>query len=493
VSDEHGVLGRAGAVTMGRSLYVASLFVLNIGLARAMGPESFGAFQQVFIFNALFLILTLGIPETVYYFIPRLSGVERSRFLGQTFGLLLASGLFTAVLFAAAAPLFAGLQQNREIVQQLRMFGIFGGFFVAASFADPVFITYKRTSYVFLLNTFHGIFLFGLTAWYYAAGVSSLKLFTAMAVFGALKYLLTLILLFSIRREIGPVSIFSGKNTIPAQLTFAIPIILTTTVDIVSRWLDKFVVSSFFGAETFGVFFVGAIEIPFIAVLVASVYSVISPLLNSFHHKGEMDKLIRLVNTTFKLLAKIVWPLFIYCFVFAGLLITVVFRENFAGAVLPFRIYLMLVPLRIASYGIILIALGKPQTVFRAAVLALLLNLVLNIVLAMTIGYVGPALATVISTYFHVFILIVVILRQTGASLSDLVPFRQLIAIAITGGFAVLIAFTLSMAVQGDIAKLALSAPAFALSYLILGRQAGILRLSDFLIFFGGSAGGKEA
>ena len=84
--------GKAGTVGFCRSLYVGSVLLLNIGLARVMGPDAFGSFQQVFMFNALFLILTLGIPETLYYFLPRLSEEDRPRFLGQTLVILLFSG-----------------------------------------------------------------------------------------------------------------------------------------------------------------------------------------------------------------------------------------------------------------------------------------------------------------------------------------------------------------------------------------------------------------
>ncbi len=486
MNEHQGIRDRAVLVTIGRSLYVASVFVLNIGLARAMGPESFGSFQQVFIFNALFLILSLGIPETVYFFVPRLEGDEKTRFLGQTMALLLVSGMVTAGIFTLCAPLFAWSQRNHAIIPHLRLFGIYGCFYIASSFADPLFITFRRTSYVFLLNLLHGVFLVGLTAWYYLAPVQTIMLFKAMAVFGAFRYGLSMLLAMSIRSETGPVSIFRGSNNLMKQLVFALPIVLTSTVDIISRWLDKFVVSAVFGPETLGVFFVGAIEIPFVAVMVSSVYSVISPLLNSYHHSGDSEKFIRLVNTTFKILARLIWPLFVYCFVFADLLITVVFKETFAGAVLPFRIYLLLLPLRVASYGVILIALGKPQSVFRTAVLALLINLVLNILLALTVGYWGPAAATVIATYIHVLLLVVIILRQTNVKVSELIPFPQLFAVGVTSLFAVMIAFALSLTVHNDIARIAVSLVSFIIAYALLAVRAGFLNPGDLLIFRGG-------
>lgn len=171
--------GKALVVGFCRSLYVASVFVLNVGLARAMGTEVFGSFQQVFIFSALFLILTLGIPETMYFFLPRLTDEERPRFLGQTLLILTVTGVLMALVFWFGAPLIAGIQQNPAIEQQLRIFGIYGAFLVASSFTDPIFITFKRIEYLFLLQALHALFLIGLTIWYCTDDGTPITLFTA--------------------------------------------------------------------------------------------------------------------------------------------------------------------------------------------------------------------------------------------------------------------------------------------------------------------------
>ena len=82
--DDKSFGGKVGVVGSGKSIYVISLFLLNVGFARSMGTEQYGSFLQVFMFTALFMILSMGIPETMYFFLPRLTDEERPRFLGQT-------------------------------------------------------------------------------------------------------------------------------------------------------------------------------------------------------------------------------------------------------------------------------------------------------------------------------------------------------------------------------------------------------------------------
>jgi len=489
--------GQAGVVGFSRSVYVASVFILNIGLARGMGPEVFGSFQQVFIFNAVFLILTLGIPETIYYFLPRLAGEEKPRFFGQTFQVLTFAGLATVVLFWFCAPLFSRMQHNTSIVPALRAFGVYGAFIVASSFTEPVFIAYRRLNFLFFVYVFHAVFLCGLTVWYYVSHCTPQTLFVSMAVFGFLRYVLAMSLLLRMRREIGGIRFFGGKGTLAIQMSFALPIVLSTTTDIVSRWLDKYVVSFFFGPEALGVFFVGAIEIPFIGVIVSSVFSVVSPVLNSLHHENDFSGFAKLVSNTFIFLAKIVWPVFFYLFVFADHIIPLVFKEEFEGAVLPFRIYLLLVPLRIAVYGVIVVALSRPRVVLQCALLALMANFVLNIVLALQLGFVGPAIATVVSTYLHVVMLMYIILRELRVPFENVVPVKFLSMIGSTCAFSALLSYGLTYNVSSDFEAVGFSLLIYSTAYLFIGTKIGLIRISDYLdlvevAFFGKGTGGTK-
>ena len=491
MSDIDGFHGRAGIVGLCRGLYVASVFILNIGLARTMGPETFGSFQQVFIFNALFIILTLGVPETMYFFLPRLDEEERHRFLGQTLVVLTVAGAVGVIVFWLGAPFFAAIQHNPEIESRLRMFAVYGAFLVASSFSDPVFITFKRIRYLFVLNAVHALFLLGLTVWYYISKGSPDFLFAGMAVFGFFKYLLAIILLYRMKPIIGEIWFFKGKSMLGLQLSFALPMVLSTTIDIISRWLDKYVVSLLFGTEALGVFFVGAIEIPFIAVFVSSVFSVVSPALNSLHHKNDIKGFVKLTSNTLKFTSKIIWPIFIYFFVFADHIIPLVFREDFTGAIAPFRIYLLLMPLRIATYGVIVVALSRPRVVLQCAFLALAANVVLNIVLALQIGFIGPAIATVVSSYMHVFMLVYIIIDILKVRIRDIIPVSFLISVALLSGFSVLVAYGLTFLLYNDLEVVGLSIVVFTGIYFFLASKAGLIRLSDYLELAGGGFFGK--
>ena len=473
--DDKSFGGKVGVVGSGRSIYVISLFLLNIGFARSMGIELFGSFQQVFMFTALFMILSMGIPETMYFFLPRLTVEERPRFMGQTMLLLGISGCAAALIMWFGAPAIAEIQGNPDIVYNLRLFGIYGAFLVCTVAVDPIFIIFKRVKYLFVLSSLHGVFFMVLTMWQFFFGAPAWIIFYAMAVFGVFKFVLALYMIYKIRSEIGSIRFLGGKSTLLLQLSYALPVALSKTTDIISTWLDKFVVSIFFGPEVLGYFYVGAIEIPLIGVLLSSVYSIASPVLNKFHHEDNIAGFVAFVNKTLKFTTKIIWPLFLYLMIYADHIIPLVFKSDFEASVAPFRIYLIMMPVRIALYGVIVLALGKPRIVFLGAFGTMLLNLVLNLVLVHKIGFLGPAVATVITTYLHVIFLVIYILLITRVSVRELIPFRDFIYIGLSCILAALISFLMTRMVGNDLSAVISSLIIFFGAYIIIGTKAGFL------------------
>lgn len=283
-----------------------------------------------------------------------------------------------------------------------------------------------------------------------------------------------------------------AKYNVLLQLSFAIPIALTNTIDLISLRLDKFVISLFLGTAPLGVFSVGAIEIPFVSVFVASVYSVISPVLNSLHHKKDYAGFTQLITKTLKLNAKFVWPVFMYLFVFADHLIPLVFTDDFNGAVEPFRIYLLLMPLRIFLSGIIIMAIGQPRVLFWASFWSLILNIILNIFLVLKIGFLGPAIATVISTYLQVLVLLWFTLANLKIRIYELIPFSALFDILLSSVLAVLIAFTLTKTFAKDFKVVLISLTIFTGAYIFIGSKLGLFRILSIMDILEGNIFGKK-
>ncbi|MFC1490171.1 oligosaccharide flippase family protein [Candidatus Latescibacterota bacterium] len=484
--------GNNSAIGSGRGIYFFSLFILNIGMARSMGPAGFGSFQQIFIFSAFFTIFSLGIPETIYLFFPRLDVEEIPAFIGQTLLMLAAAGIMSGVLFWFTAPIIAGKLGNPSIVTELRVFGVYGTFLIVSTFADPIYIIFKNLKYLFILSAFHGLFFIVLTIWQYFTKCSLMTIFVSMSIFGLCKFLLALWFLKTIKLSVVKILFLRSRYSILLRLMYAFPVALTLASDVIFLWLDKFVILFFLGTESLGIFAAGTGDIPLISVFAVSLYSVIFPKLNSFRVNNNMDEFAKVITKLIKFSSKIIWPLCLYLFVFADHLIPLVYTEAFSGAVEPFRVYMILWPLKIIMLGVILTALGQQRVLLRVYFGSLVLNVFLTVFLVQRIGFLGPAIATAVSTCIQVMILMWLVLANLKVRLSELIPFDTLFYVALTSGLAGSISYILTRSYRNDLIAVLMSLTIFVGAYIFIGSKLKMFRIISIMDLLGGDFFGKE-
>ena len=80
-------------------------------------------------------------------------------------------------------------------------------------------------------------------------------------------------------------------------------------------------------------------------------------------------------------------------------LMCVLFGEKYAGSAVPFRIYLLLLPMRTITFGAVLQATGKSRHILISTVLVLTVNAVAGWLAVGWFGPVGAAAASVAATY----------------------------------------------------------------------------------------------
>jgi O-antigen/teichoic acid export membrane protein len=100
------------------------------------------------------------------------------------------------------------------------------------------------------------------------------------------------------------------------------------------------------------------------------------------------------------------------------------FSEAYRESAGPFRIYLLLLPLRSATYTPILLALGRSRLVAIGAFADVVLNLVISILLIPRFSYLGPAIGTVVTTYGQAAFYLWITTRILPVSWKDVFPWR---------------------------------------------------------------------
>jgi len=387
-----GVIGAARMVALSVNILVASIF-----LSRYLDQGAYGTFQQTWFFTHMLLeIALLGFPVGILYFFPKFSPDERKAFFIRFLGGLVLLGGALALLLYGCAPLLASAFHNPALKETFRIFALYALFSLPGLPMDALLIAQDRHKLLGVITVAHATLLLAAVLLPALLGFALSGILWAVVGFGLVR---TGLLTWGARSAVGP-----GWGAYPEGMgrrffLYSLPVGLNSILRVVAKWLDKNIVSAYFQPETFAVYANGAVEIPFVGVLAGAISSVVIPEFSRLHDEGNREDLIALWHRAIQKAGAILLPLFVFLMVMAPTFLVFLFSERYRASAEPFRIYLLLLPLRCATYTPVLLALGRSKAVALGALADVLTNLGLSIALIPRFSYLGPAMATVATTY----------------------------------------------------------------------------------------------
>jgi len=243
-----------------------------------------------------------------------------------------------------------------------------------------------------------------------------------------------LVLMLAATREGDP------RPTLPgvwAQVRYSVPLGLAGMFVAIAWSLDKVIVSWMCSTEQFAVYRNGALRLPLVGIVTASVTSVLLPDLARYFKAGQRAEAVALWGRAAAKCALVMFPAMCFFLVMAPEVMVTLFRAQYLESSVPFRLYQLVLPIRIVTFGAMLMAAGKSRVVLKAAVVGLVVNLVLSVVLVKLVGYIGAVIGTILTIYLWTIPYYVrAILREYGTSLAALLPYRTLakiLAVSLAG------------------------------------------------------------
>jgi O-antigen/teichoic acid export membrane protein len=199
------------------------------------------------------------------------------------------------------------------------------------------------------------------------------------------------------------------------------------------------------------------------------VATVLLPEVSRRHQAGDLEGVGRLWQQAMARLALVVLPLFAFLFCFAEPLLLAYLSDPYRRSLWVFRLFLLVLPLRIAVYNPLLVGIGRATWALWASVADLLLNLLLSLALVHLLqarqpawAFLGPALAAVCSTYVQVGVLLVLIAGRLRLGLAGLLPWATLLRVGAAAAAAALLSLGAAALLSGPWARLGVGGAAFA-------------------------------
>src|SRR5699024_8450236 len=361
-------------------------------------------------------LATLGFPESVFYYFERVSENARKAFVMQTSGILALMGLIAGAVILIITYFAPELLSNWDPTDVQKVQDLLPLMALVTVLEVP---TWPVTNVLLAADRQKD------SAWY--------EMLTSLLTFGCLILPLALgyplevavwgLVVYAVIRFIGSVIwtylVLPGSREVSsgiplrAQVNFSVPLGMSSLVNKMNRYVDKFVVSILLPAAVYAEYTIGAQEVPIIRVIPFAVGSVLISRYVSLEMDSKKDELLQLWYRGIEKVSLMVLPLIILSIVIAPDLISLIAESDgnsYAGAVLPFQIYNLIVLLRVTDYGSILPAFGDTKGVMYLSINLEVANIILSIPLTMLWGINGTALSTLLANVYNWYVM----LRRIG-------------------------------------------------------------------------------
>ncbi|MCC6724784.1 MAG: oligosaccharide flippase family protein [Saprospiraceae bacterium] len=473
--------GKAGVFTLSRAVTIITQLLAGVVLSHVLTKEA----------NALvsYLVLTLyatalafgqlGLPDSVFFFFEKMPAPNR-----KAFTLMLAKLLGILALAAGAIMLIIGwLAAEKDGYAELRtLIWAMMAMLLLELPTTPmpnVLIALDRAKTAAWFNVFTGLaqFMAMTIPLLLPDPVTAIPI--GLLLYSTLRFAISAIIFQKLFKTEPRLTL--PKGTIREVLRYSIPLSLAQIFWMLNKQLDKQVVQWLLPNTVFAVYQYGAMELPIIPTIAYTVSAVMMTQLVGHHLRGEREALLGLWYKSVQKVSVIVLPLVMIFLVAAEEFIALLLPESYADAVIPFRIYTLILLQRVASYSNMQKALGSTAPITHSAILLFVINAALSVPLALWLGMAGPPLAALFANIFSLWYALRNIQQLLKISFKEVFPFRfyfKALGVAAVAAVPVLLLKT-----TVDLPRYIdffLLAACYLPIYLILARVSGIIEDSDW-------------
>lgn len=470
---------QAAIIVAGRMATIVVRIFLIVFLARVLSKVDFGVFSFVLLsYTLITSVAQLGLPESVFYFFGQLPAAAHRNLALQNAKLLALLALVSSALLIGLG--FVAPYWGFDVSGLILPLVILALLELPTTILPNILIAVDRAGQAALFNLANSVIQI-LVVVFAALFDGSLQMIAwSIAAYGAFRFVLAAILFFRHFRESG-VPLPAG--IIGEQIRYSIPVGFAQMVGKIHRAVDKFVVAAFLPIAVYAEYAVGSWEIPLIPMIAYSVGSVLLPRMVSCYRAGQHRELLWLWFVSIRKVSILVVPLVILFLLIAEEFITLLFSEEYINAVVPFRIYTLILLMRVTSYTAVLKAIGDTVSISRHTVLIALINLMLSIPFVIWWGAPGAASATLLASYCGWAYFLVKIREGLGVRFRDVFPFlfySKTLLVAVAAAIPVLLLQFL-MAFSAP-SQLIWKITVYTGLYLLCAFAAGICHKGDFMM-----------
>ena len=429
-----GVLGvdeslrlQSAFVTLARVLRTVFAIAVPIVLVRVLEQQTFGQYKQIALLSTTAVgALGLGLPGSLYYFVPRNPRSSQS-LLVRSLLVLAGVGVAAGALVTICAPWLdrafsAPFSEYRFVVAALVAIS------VPESLVEVVAVVDRRAR---LAAVATGVFEALRSALVVAVALVTrdLTLVLVAVTFGLALRLGALLVYLAWRRGQHPGDREPGRTG--AQLRYALPFHAAALVGMARDQLHSYFVATQYTTAQYAIYAVGVTPLPFLDKITQSVAEVVVVDASKNFALGRLDEVRRVWWRGSFGIALALVPAFVICEVFATDIITLLYGADYAASAAVMRVYLLVLLLSIPLSSVLLRASASPRAMIAADLLSLggAISTLFVAATATSLGPLGAVTSMVAGLLVFHAVAGFTVARRVGVTLRTFLPWRDLAAL----------------------------------------------------------------
>lgn len=331
-------------------------------LSRYFPKEDYGTYKQVlYVYSTLLTIFTLGLPKAFSYYLPRVPLEEAKSLIRKLTNLFFLLGAVFSLLLFVFAPQIALFLKNPDLELGLKIFSPVPLLMLPTMGLEGILSTFRKTKFLTVYKLATGMMMLFCVAFpvlFFNGGY--IQAIIGFVIASILSFILALYFKYMPVRDAGNEKCNTTYNEI---FKFSLPLLYASLWGILIHSADQFFISRYFGTEVFAEFSNGSMELPFVGMIVGACATVLSPVFSRLSHE-KLDpgkEIFPLWMSVFEKTAKMIYPLVLYCWFFADVLLVLLYGSQYENSAVYFRIKSLANFFTLIVYAPLIISIGKTK------------------------------------------------------------------------------------------------------------------------------------
>ncbi len=384
--------------TAGKAVQQIGIFALSVVFARYFTKEEYGNYLHVqLIVNIATWAFVLGIPHSVYYFLPNTR--EKRKYVLETFCVILGIALITSLGLAVSNDLLASLLSNPNLPKYILFISLIAFFQIPATIFEPMMISANRVGTFVKVDFFFNLGFFFVVFIPIHFDKDLIYIFECLVAFYAVQFTFMALTLFRLAMQLknshDPKD--GSSFTLAQQFRYALPIGASQGMFELGGYNDKIIISNYFTPAQYAEYTRGTMPIPFVNVVQNALDNLLMrqfiALFNANNVKGMLD----LWHNAIKMMALFLYPVMVFFVLVGPLLIPALFSAEYQESAIIFQIYTCVLVFRVSTYNVIVRVIGKTGILIWITLFTVVSNIVVTISLVELFGMEGAPMSSVIT------------------------------------------------------------------------------------------------